>query len=342
MDAFTLANAHGMEVRFIALGGAIVSVRVPDRRGVFVDITPGHDSVDAYEQDGRFFGAIIGRYANRIAGARFTLDGVEHELSPNERGNQLHGGPAGFHRAQWRVAPFHEPCDGAVLYHWSDAGDQGFPGTLHARVTYQVTDDNELIVDYSAITDAPTPVNLTQHTYFNLAGQDAGSILDHELTIRASSFIPVNAALLPSGPPRPVVGTSFDFTTPHRIGERIDASDEQLVFGHGYDHNFVLDRVDGPDTGFSSPVARVSDPASGRVMEIFTTEPGLQFYSGSGLGDGPPGKGGRAYARNAALALEPQHFPDSPNHPEYPSTILRPGNEYRSRTVYRFSTSSDQ
>ena len=338
MDVFTLANACGMEVRFIAYGGIIVSIRVPDRDGVLADVTPGYDSLDDYRRDGRFFGAIIGRYANRIARSRFTLDGVEYALTENEGENHLHGGPGGFHRATWRVAPFEHPSAGAVLSHRSDAGDQGFPGTLDARVTYALTDDNELIVDYCATTDAPTPVNLTQHAYFNLAGHDAGDVLDHELTLNASHFMPVGAALLPAGPMRSVSGTPFDFTAPHRIGERIHEADEQLAIGHGYDHNFVLDRRDASELALA---ARVYEPRSGRVLEILTTEPGIQFYSGSGIGGGAPGKGGYVYTGNAALALEPQHFPDSPNHPEFPSTILRPGDEYRSQTVYRFSTAQN-
>jgi aldose 1-epimerase len=339
MDVFTLANACGMEVRFIAYGGIIVSIRVPDRDGVLADVTPGYDSLDDYRRDGRFFGAIIGRYANRIAQSRFTLDGVEYALTENEGENHLHGGPGGFHRATWRVAPFEDPSARVVLSHRSDAGDQGFPGTLDARVTYALTDDNELIVDYCATTDAPTPVNLTQHAYFNLAGHDAGDVLDHELTLNASHFLPVDASLIPVGPKRSVAGTPFDFRMARRIGERLDQSDEQLVIGHGYDHNFVLDRRDDGEPVFA---ARVHEPRSGRVLEIFTTEPGIQFYSGSGVGGDRAGKGRHVYARNAAFALEPQHFPDSPNRPDFPSTILRAGEEYRSRTVYRFSTSSDR
>ena len=333
MDAFTLANARGMEVRFIEYGGTIVSIRVPDRDGAFADVTPGFDSPDDYAHDGRFFGALIGRYANRISGARFTLDGRQYSLTSNEGENQLHGGSGGFHRATWHVTS-HASGSGAVLSHCSDDGDQGFPGTLHARVTYLVTDDNELVVDYAANADAPTPVNLTQHAYFNLAGHDCGDILDHELTLNASHFLPVDASLIPVGPKRSVADTPFDFREAHRIGERINQSDEQLAIGHGYDHNFVLDRRDDGEVGFA---ARVHEPRSGRVLEIFTTEPGIQFYSGSGVGGDRAGKGRHVYARNAAFALEPQHFPDSPNRPDFPSTILRAGEEYRSRTVYRFS-----
>lgn len=336
MDVFTLANARGMEVRFIAYGGTIVSIRVPDRDGKFADVTPGFDSVDDYSQDGRYFGALIGRYANRIGGAQFTLDERRYVLTPNEGVNQLHGGPGGFHRATWSVTPLHAPGGMAAdLRHRSVDGDQGFPGTLDVRVMYEVTDANELVVDYRATTDAPTPVNLTQHAYFNLAGHDAGDILGHELTLNASRYLPVGRTLLPVGSGSNVANTPFDFRTPHRISARINQADEQLIVGHGYDHTFVLNGTRGDDPAFA---ARLYEPTSGRVMEIFTTEPGIQFYSGSGLGADRQGKNGHVYARNAALALEPQHFPDSPNHPEFPSTILRPGAEYRSRTVYRFST----
>ena len=332
MDVYTLANSRRMEVRFIPYGGIVVSIRVPDRNGKIADVTTGFDSPEEYAHDGRFFGALIGRYANRISGACFMLDGRRYSLTPNERGNQLHGGPDGFHRAAWIVAVRGSEAE---LTHRSPDGDQGFPGTLDVRVNYSVTDGNELVVEYSAVTDAPTPVNLTQHAYFNLAGHDAGDILDHELTLNASHYLPVDAALLPAGPMRSAVATPFDFRAPHRIGERIDQADEQLVVGHGYDHNFVIDRVDDKQLVLA---ARVHEPRSGRVLEILTTEPGIQFYSGSGVGGGCAGKGGHVYARNAAFALEPQHFPDSPNHPEFPSTILRPGQEYRSRTVYRFAT----
>jgi aldose 1-epimerase len=334
MDVFTLGNARGMEVRFIAYGGAIVSIRVPDRDGTLADVTPGFDSLDDYAQDGRFFGALIGRYANRIAGAQFVLDGRRYVLDANEGMNQLHGGPGGFHRATWKVTPL--PARAAAeLHHRSYDDDQGFPGTLDVRVIYEVTSNNELVVEYHAVTDAPTPVNLTQHAYFNLAGHDAGDILDHELTLNSSHYLTVGETLLPTGGRTNVAKTPFDFRVPHRIGERIDWDDEQLVVGHGYDHNFVLERAGTSGLAFA---ARVHDPTSGRVLEIFTTEPGLQFYSGSGLGADRAGKNGHVYTRNAAFALEPQHFPDSPNHPEFPSTVLRPGAEYRSRTVYRFST----
>jgi aldose 1-epimerase len=335
MDAFTLTNASGMEVRFIAHGGTIVSLRVPDRFGNLADVTPGYDTLEEYEQDGRYFGTLVGRFANRIAGGRFTLDGTEHVLSRNDGSNQLHGGPCGFSKATWRVAPFHHPGRiGAVLCHRSGAGDQGYPGTLYARVTYTLTDDNALTVDYSAITDAPTVVNLTQHTYFNLAGHDAGDILDHEVMIAASRFTPVDAALIPTGEMRDVRGSAFDFTTPQRIGARIREADEQLRVGAGYDHNFVLDRGARDEPALA---ARVVEPRTGRVLEVLTTEPGLQLYTGNSIHQGPPGKGGYSYVPHSALAIETQHFPDSPNHPHFPSSVLRPGQEYQSCTIFRFS-----
>lgn len=319
----------------MAYGGTIVSIRVPDRNGVFADVTTGFDSLDAYVNDGRFFGAIVGRYANRIAHGQFTLDGVVHQLARNEGENQLHGGAGGFHRAIWRVEPFErDGISGAVLRHRSPAGDQGFPGTLDATVTYSLTGDNALSIDYRASTDAPTPVNLTQHAYFNLAGHDAGDILSHALALNASQFTPVDAKLIPTGVIQSVTGTPLDFTTPHEIGARIHQDDHQLRLGGGYDHNFVIDRAGDGDLDVA---ATVSEPTSGRVLDVLTTEPGIQFYAGRGLSGGALGKGGHAYARYGAFALETQHFPDSPNRPAFPSTILRPGEEYRSTTVYRFS-----
>lgn len=335
MDAFTLTNASGMEVRFIARGGTIVSLRVPDRFGKVADVTPGYDTLEEYERDTRAFGSLIGRYANRIARGRFTLDGVEYVLPLNDGRIHLHGGPQGFDKVDWRVVPFSNRGNvGAVLNHRSPAGDQGYPGTVNARVTYTLTDDNALSVDYSAIADAPTPINLTQHAYFNLAGHDAGDVLEHELMIAASRFTPVNSSVIPTGELRDVRGSPFDFTSPHTIGSRLNADDEQLRLGGGYDHNFVL------DSGISVEpelAARVVEPRSGRVLEVLTTEPGVQLYTGNTIDRGPPGKGGHSYVKHAAFALETQHFPDSPNHPHFPSTVLRPGEEFRSRTVFRFS-----
>lgn len=338
VDAFVLTNARGVEVRFIAYGGVIVSIRVPDRDGALADVTLGHDALDDYLADDRYFGALIGRYANRIAGGRFTLDGVTHALATNDGANHLHGGPGGFHDVLWIVEPFaRDDATGATLRYTSPDGEEGYPGTLDVRVTYTLTDAGELAVDYRAAADAPTPVNLTHHAYFNLAGHDAGSVLDHELTIHASRFTPVDATQIPTGELRAVGGTPFDFTAPRAVGARIGDDDAQLRHGDGYDHNFVLDH---PAAAHGAPTlaARLREPCSGRVLEVYTTEPGLQLYSGNVLQGRPAGKGGHVYGRHAGLALETQHFPDSPNQPRFPSTILRPGTTYASRTVYRFST----
>ncbi len=337
MDVFTLRNASGMEVRFIAYGGTIVSVSVPDRNGVFADVTPGFDALDDYIHDGRYFGALIGRYANRIGGSCFELDGRAYELPANEGRNLLHGGAGGFHRREWSVTPYASGGNGdagATLTYRSVAGEEGFPGTLDVTVTYTLRDDNTFTVVYQASSDAPTPVNLTQHAYFNLAGHDAGSIIGHECFINASSYTPVDAALIPTGEVRAVRGSAFDFTNQRRIGAAMAVEDPQLELTGGFDHNFVLD---ARAPGRASLAARVHDPASGRTLEIFTTEPGVQLYAGSGLDAGLPGKGGHRYQKYGAFALETQHFPDSPNKPQFPSTILRPGEEFLSRTVWRFS-----
>lgn len=335
VDLFTLENGRGVRVRFIGYGGIVVSLEVPDRHGASDDVTLGYDTLDAYLAENPYFGTLIGRYANRIGGARFTLDGRSYRLPPNDGPNQLHGGRHGFHTVLWIVEPFRREDEvGAVLTYTSADGEEGFPGTLAARVTYTLTAGDELIFDYHATTDRPTPVGLTQHSYFNLAGDGRRDVLDHLLTIDASRFTPVGAALIPTGELRSVAGTPFDFTTPARIGERIDRDDAQLRIGGGYDHNFVLDRA---ADGTLARAARLEDPGSGRVLEILTTEPGIQLYSGNSLDGRLAGKRGRRYYRHYGVALETQHFPDSPNRPAFPSTILRPGEEYRSRTVYRFS-----
>jgi aldose 1-epimerase len=331
VELFTLTNAHGMEVRVMTYGGIIVSLKVPDRSGTPGDVVLGYDSLAGYLKDSPYFGAIVGRYGNRIAKGRFTLDGREYRLATNNGPNHLHGGIRGFDKVVWRAEPFDDARGaGVVLSHTSPDGDEGYPGTLNAKVTYALTDRNELRIDYEATTDRPTPVNLTQHSYFNLAG--AGDILDHELMIAADSFTPVDSTLIPTGIIAPVAGTPFDFRTPHPIGERIGAANEQLRFGGGYDHNFVLTR---PDGGLAL-AARVSDPASGRTLEIRTTEPGLQFYSGNFLDGSITGKRGVVYAHRTGLALETQHFPDSPNHPAFPPTLLIPGQAYRSTTMWTF------
>lgn len=333
----TLANASGMEVCFLTLGGRIVSVRVPDRDGVLADVTPGYDSLADYLDDGCYFGALIGRCANRIANSRFVLDGTTYTLDPNDGPNLLHGGDDGFHHVVWSVEPFAgERCVGAVLTYASGAGEGGFPGKLSVRVTYTLTDDNELSFDYDAGTDAATLVNLTQHVYVNLAGHASGDILGHELTLLASRYLPVDDEIIPTGELRPVQGTPFDFREPRTIGADIPSRDAGRPID-GYDHCFVLD---GGSPGIARLVARLYEPVSGRMLEIETTEPGLQLYSGGQLGNSLTGKNGKPYGRHGAVALETQHFPNSPNVPHFPSTILRPGSRYRSRTVYRFVTPS--
>jgi aldose 1-epimerase len=334
MDTFTLENAHGMVVRLMAYGGSVVSVEVPDRNGRLADVVLGYDSLEGYEADRHYLGALIGRYANRIAKGRFSLDGRVHAVTVNDGPNHLHGGRRGFHKVPWNVTPFEDgDMRGALLSYTSVTGDEGYPGTLSVSVMMTLTDDNELSFDYAAVADEPTPVNLTHHGYFNLAGHGAGDVRAHELTIAASRYTPVDAALIPTGELRDVAGTPFDFRAPRAIGAALDVDDEQLRMGGGFDHNFVLDRAEGAELALA---ARLHEPASGRTLEVYTTEPGLQLYSGQALG-GVVGKGGIAYRANAGVALETQHFPDSPNHPSFPNTILRPGDGFTSRTVYRFS-----
>ena len=337
MDAFTVRNANGMAVRFIAYGGSIVSLEVPDRTGRLADVVLGYDSLEGYEADRHYLGALIGRYANRIAKGRFTLDGHVHSVTVNDGPNHLHGGRRGFHKVPWDVTPFEDgDVTGALLSYTSVTGDEGYPGTLSVSVMMTLNDDNELTLDYAAVADEPTPVNLTQHSYFNLAGHDAGDIRAHELTIAASRYTPVDASLIPTGALSDVSGTPFDFRATQTIGAALDGEDDQLrIGGGGFDHNFVLDRAEM--AGDVALAARLHDPGSGRMLEIYTTEPGLQLYSGQALG-GVAGKG-IVYPAYAGVALETQHFPDSPNQPSFPSTILRPGEGFTSRTVYRFSAS---
>jgi aldose 1-epimerase len=335
VDLYTLTNASGMEVRAMTYGGIIVSLRVPDRAGALGDVVLGYDSLDGYLKASPYFGAIIGRYGNRIARGRFKLDGKEYKLATNNGPNALHGGVKGFDKVVWKAESFQDQRGVGVVFSYTSAdGEEGYPGRLDARVTYTLADDSSLSFEYQAVTDKATPVNLTQHTYFNLAGDGSGDILAQELMMKASRFTPVDKTLIPTGEPKSVEGTPFDFRTPTAIGARIEAKDEQIKFGLGYDHNWVLDRADG---GGMQLAARLHDPASGRVMEVTTTEPGLQFYSGNFLDGTITGKGAHVYKRRAGLCLETQHFPDSPNKPAFPSTILKPGEEYRSHTVYAFS-----
>jgi aldose 1-epimerase len=329
VDVFTLTNRNGVQVRAITYGGIITSIRVPDRSGAFGDVVLGFDELASYLKGHPFFGAIVGRYGNRIAKGQFTLDGRTYKLATNNGANHLHGGNVGFDKVVWAAQPSAEGI-GVVFTHTSPDGDEGYPGTLAVRVTYTLTDKNELTVDYRAATDKPTPVNLTQHSYFNLAG--SGDILSHELTIQADRYTPVDSTLIPTGELASVDGTPFDFRTPTAIGARIDQPHPQLKFGQGYDHNFVLN-----GSGMR-PVVRVTEPKSGRTLAVATTEPGLQFYTANYLDGTLTGKGGQVYNRRAAFCLETQHYPDSPNKPAFPSTIVKPGQEYSSRTVFTFAT----
>jgi aldose 1-epimerase len=306
---------------------------VPDRSGHPADVVLGYDSLQGYLTASPYFGAIVGRYANRIARGRFTLDGRTYRLATNDGPNHLHGGVKGYDKVVWRARSFQRgDTAGVRLEHTSPDGDEGYPGTLRVAVTYTLTPANKLVVDYEAASDRPTPVNLSQHSYFNLSGEGSGDILQHVLTIRADRYTPVDTTLIPTGELAPVAGTPFDFRTPTAIGARISQSNVQLRRGKGYDHNFVLNRT---GTGLQH-AHRVLDPRTGRTLDIATTEPGLQFYSGNFLDGSIAGKAGHVYGHRSAIVLETQHFPDSPNHPGFPSTILRPGREYRSRTVFAF------
>ncbi len=331
VTVFTLTNANGMRVRAMTYGAIILSIEVPDRSGKIADVALGFDSLDGYLKDPPYFGAIVGRYGNRIAKGQFTLDGKTYKLATNNGPNHLHGGNKGFDKVLWDGAPLKSGI-GVVFSRTSPDGEEGYPGNLKASVTYTLTDKNELVVDYHATTDKATPVNLTQHSYFNLAGQGSGDILGHELTIDADRYTPVDATLIPTGELAPVQGTPFDFRKATAIGARISQTNEQLKNGNGYDHNWVLNRTGG---GLQHAV-RLVDPKSGRTLDVATTEPGVQFYSGNFLDGTIKGKGGHVYNFRNGLCLETQHFPDSPSHPKFPSTILRPGQAYTSKTVFTF------
>jgi aldose 1-epimerase len=309
-----------------------VSLFVPDRKGDLADVVLGHDSLEGYLGNTSYFGAIIGRYANRIAGARFTVDGKSYRLTANDGENHLHGGRVGFDRVVWRAEPFHsEQEPGLDLRYLSRDGEEGYPGNLQVQARYSLTNRNELVVDFHATCDRATPVNLTQHSCFNLAG-GRGDILDHQVRINADRMTPVDDQLIPTGELVPVADTPFDFGTLRSIGDRIDMDDQQLRRGRGYDHNFVLNRAEAGLTH----AAQLLEPVSGRTLDVYTTEPGLQLYSGNYIDSRVPGKGGRAYGLRSGVCLETQHFPDSPNQPGFPSTLLRPGEEYRSQTVFSF------
>ena len=330
---YTLKNSHGMEVRAMNYGGILQAIRVPDRKGNFADIVLGHDTAEGYMPNPPYIGAIVGRYANRIANGTFTLDGKTYNLPKNDGPNTLHGGTTRtFDKVMWESQPIKDK-NGVLFEFLSKDGDDGFPGNLKMKVSYVLTDSNELVIDYEATTDKATPINVSQHSYFNLKGEGNGDILDHEVMINADRFTPVDKNLIPTGELRPVKGTPLDFTKPTRIGTRIDDNYEQLVLAHGYDHNFVINRKGAGMT----LAARVYDPSTGRTLEVSTTQPAVQFYTGNFLDGTVTGKEGHVYKRRFGFCLETQHYPDSPNHPDFPNTILRPGETFHQVTAFKFS-----
>lgn len=331
VELITLTNAQGIELRAMTYGAIIVSLKVPDKQGTLGDVVLGYDSLAGYVKSSPYFGAVVGRYGNRIAKGQFALDGQTYTLAVNNGPNALHGGIKGFDKVVWAADTLRDAVGVGIRFRYvSTDGEEGYPGMLTATVTYVLTDSNEVRIRYEATTDKATPVNLTQHSYFNLAG--SGDILGHVLQINADQITPVDSTLIPTGELMPVKGTPFDFTAPHAIGERINADDPQIKFGGGYDHNFVLSRA---DTGLIL-AAVLKDPKSGRVLEVRTTEPGVQFYSGNFLDGTLTGKGGTVYQHRTGMCLETQHYPDSPNHPQFPATILKPGETLRSQTVWTF------
>ena len=334
VELYSLVNDSGMKVQITNYGGIVTSILAPGKDGAFEDVALGFPTLEGYLGEHPYFGAIVGRYGNRIAKGKFTLDGEEYTLAVNNGPNALHGGIEGFDDRVWAAREMRdENAVGLRLHYVSEAGEEGYPGALDTTVTYWLTSDNAIKIHYEATTDAPTPVNLTNHSYFNLAGQGDGDILGHVMMLNADRFLPVDETLIPTGERRPVEGTPFDFTTPKPIGRDIDADNQQMEYGGGYDHCFVLKSQDGS----LALAARVTEPTTGRVMEVYTTEPGVQFYTGNFLDGTLTGKGGKVYKHRFGFCLETQHFPDSPNQPDFPGTILRPGETYRSTTVYKFS-----
>jgi aldose 1-epimerase len=334
VEIYTLTNSKGAEAQITTYGGAVVALKMPDKNGKFSDVVLGYASIGDYEHNQSFIGALIGRYGNRIAKGKFSLDGKEYTLAKNNGENHLHGGVRGFDKVVWTARPLTDKNGASLeLTYLSRDGEEGYPGNLSVKVIYTLTENDELKIDYSATTDKNTIVNLTQHSYFNLAGAGNGDILNHLLTIDADKFTPTDAGLIPTGELKSVKDTPFDFLTPQRIGARIDEDDEQLKFGNGYDHNWVLNKTNNSLTR----AATVFEPASGRVMEVWTTERGLQFYAGNYLDGTIKGKNGQNYARRTGFCLEAQNFPDSPNKPSFPSPVLKKGETYSQTTIYKFS-----
>jgi aldose 1-epimerase len=332
---YTLTNASGAEAKIINYGAIVVSLKVPDREGKLRDVVLGYDDLAGYVKDKDFFGSTVGRYGNRIGAGKFTLDGKTYQLDTNNGPNHLHGGAQGFYKKLWKADPVKgKDGPGVKLTYVSKDGEQGYPGTVTLTVTYTLTRENGLRIDYLGTTDKPTILNPTHHSYFNLSGDPTHKILDEELTIVADKTTPVDAGLIPTGQLADVTGTPMDFRKPTKIGARVDAKDEQLGFGKGYDHNWVL----STPSKKVRKVAELYDPTSGIVMQILTDQPGLQFYSGNFLNGTIHGKNGVAYQHRTAVCLEPQVFPDAPNHPKFPSAVLRPGQRYRQTTIYQFST----
>ena len=333
VDIYTLRNGKGCEARITNYGGTVVSLKMPDRQGQVGDVVLGFDNLSDYVSKSPYFGSLIGRYGNRIANGKFTLDGKEYTLTANDGPNHLHGGVKGFDKVVWKAQAFlmdsHEPV--LALQYTSPNGEEGYPGTLDVLARYTLTNDNALRIDFGATTSKDTIINLTHHSYFNLAGQ--GDVLSHDVMINALQFTPVNSTLIPTGEIRPVEGAPFDFTTPTAIGARINANDEQLKFAKGYDHNWVINKAPG-ELGV---MARVYEPTSGRILEVLSTEPGLQFYTGNFLDGTLKGKNGQVYGFRSGFCMEPQHYPDSPNQPNFPSVVLKAPDTYKSIIIYRFS-----
>jgi len=335
IDLYTLRNAHGVEAKIMNYGAIVTSLKVPDRNGKFDDVVLGFSDFDSYLKNDPYFGAIVGRYGNRIAKGRFTLNGVEYKLATNNGENHLHGGIKGFDKVVWTAHQLTTKAGPAVaLTYLSKDGEEGYPGNLTANVVYTLTNNDELKIDYTVTTDKDTVHNLTHHSYFNLAGEGSGDILNHVVTINANRFVPTDAGSIPTGELKSVAGTPFDFLKPMAIGARINQDDEQLKFGNGYDHTWVINGR----PGVMRFAATAYDATSGRVMQVWTTEPGVQFYTGNFLNGTKTGKSGKAYERRNGFCFETQHYPDSPNHPSFPTTTLKKGQTYKSTTIYRFST----